>query len=133
MTDELGTFTVEAADGEEPLGPRLLRELRDLLRDDEDLDIGVRLTQRPPEPGEQGAIPIAVEVLAIAAPAVGQLARVLREWIVTRRVALKVTPGGKGSAVEITAGNAKDAERLLAVALEPTGGAGSSAGPRETE
>lgn len=133
MTDELGTFTIEAPDGEAPLDPGLLRELRDLLRDDEDLDVGVRLTQRPPEPGEQGAIPVAVEVLALAAPAVGQVARVLREWIVTRRVAVKVTPSGKGRSVEITAGNAKDAERLLAAALEPDRGTGSSGGPRASE
>lgn len=133
MTDELGTFTIEAPDGEAPLDPGLLRELRDLLRDDEDLDVGVRLTQRPPEPGEQGAIPVAVEVLALAAPAVGQVARVLREWIVTRRVAVKVTPSGKGRSVEITAGNAKDAERLLAAALGPDRGTGSSGGPRASE
>lgn len=133
MTDELGTFTIEAPDGEAPLDPGLLRELRDLLRDDEDLDVGVRLTQRPPGPGEQGAIPVAVEVLALAAPAVGQVARVLREWIVTRRVAVKVTPSGKGRSVEITAGNAKDAERLLAAALEPDRGTGSSGGPQASE
>lgn len=47
------TYTIESADDGEPIDPRALRELRDLLRRDEDLDIGVRLKDRQPEPGEQ--------------------------------------------------------------------------------
>lgn len=113
------TFTIEAADGAEPLGPGLLRELRDLLRDDEDLDLGVTLRDRPPAPGEQGAIPVAVEVVAVLAPSVRGLAGVLAQWIASRRVDLKVTTSGRrGRTVELSAGNAADAERLLSALAE---------------
>ena len=36
------TYTIESADDSAPVDPRLLRELRDMLRTEEDLDIGVR-------------------------------------------------------------------------------------------
>ena len=46
------TYTVEAADGEAPLDPVLLREMRDLLREHDDLDLGLKLNDHPPEPCE---------------------------------------------------------------------------------
>jgi hypothetical protein len=115
------TYTIEGADGTEPLDPQALRELRDLLRDDEDLDLGVTLKDRPPAPGEQGAIPVAVEVVAASAPIAGALAKVLGQWIASRRVVLKVTAHGhKVRTIELSA-NAAEAERLLRSLMEDKG------------
>jgi hypothetical protein len=111
-----GTYTIEAADGGRPIDPQELRELRNLLREDEDLDLGVTLRDRPPAPGEQGAIPVAVEVAAALTPVVGGIAKVLSQWVASRRVVLKVTEtsrGSKGRSIELSAGNAAQAERLL--------------------
>ena len=110
-------YTVESADGEAPIDPTLLRELRDLLREDEDLDLGLKLKSRPPEPGEQGAIPFALEVLAASTPVAASVAKVLSQWLLSRRVTLKIT-NRKGRSVELSAANAKDAESLLKVLAE---------------
>jgi hypothetical protein len=58
------TYTIESAEDGVMIDPRYLRELRDLLRADDDLDLGVKLRDRPPAPGEQGAIPVALEIVA---------------------------------------------------------------------
>ena len=116
------TFTVEAADGRGPIDPRLLRELRELLREDEDLDLGVTLKDRPPAPGEQGAIPVGVEIVAALTPAVAGLAKVLGQWVASRRVVLKVTtPGREGRSIELSASTAAEAERLLRALTEDDG------------
>lgn len=110
-------YTIEAADGVPSIDPALLRELRDLLRADEDVDLGLKLKSRSPEPGEQGAIPFALEVLAAGAPVAASVAKVLSQWLLSRRVTLKITNGG-GRSVELSAANAKDAESLLAALAE---------------
>jgi hypothetical protein len=106
------TYTIESADGSVPIDPRLLRELRDLLREDEDLDLGVRLKDRQPAPGEQGAIPVALEIVSAATPLGTAFAGVLVHWINTRKVRIKVRRGD--DSVELSAGNVKDAEQLIA-------------------
>lgn len=106
------TYTIEPANDSVPIDPRILRELRDLLREDEDLDLGVRLKDRQPAPGEQGAIPVALEIISTATPLGTAFAGVLMHWINTRKVRIKVRRGG--DSVEISAGNVKDAERLIA-------------------
>jgi len=106
------TYTIEPANDSVPIDPDLLRELRDLLREDEDLDVGVRLKDRPPAPGEQGALPVALEIVSAATPLGTAFAGVLAHWINTRKVRIKVRRGGES--VEISAGNVQDAERLIA-------------------
>lgn len=108
-----GTYTIEAADDGAAIDPRLLRELRDLLRNDEDVDVGVRLKDRPPAPGEQGAVPVALEIVAGAASLGTAFARVLRYWIEKNRLSVEVTNGG--DSFKISAGNIADAERLFAM------------------
>ena len=110
-------YTVEIADGGAPIDPALLRELRDLLREDEDLDLGLKVKSRPPGPGEQGAIPFALEMLAAGAPVAASVAKVLSQWLLSRRVTLKIT-NRKGCSVELSAANAKDAESLLKALAE---------------
>ena len=106
------TYTIEPANDSVPIDPDLLRELRDLLREDEDLDVGVRLKDRPPAPGEQGALPVALEIVSAGTPLGTAFAGVLAHWINTRKVRIKVRRGGES--VEISAGNVQDAERLIA-------------------
>jgi hypothetical protein len=106
------TYTIEPANDSVPIDPDLLRELRDLLREDEDLDVGVRLKDRQPAPGEQGALPVALEIISAATPLGTAFAGVLAHWINTRKVRIKVRCGD--DSVELSAGNVKDAERLIA-------------------
>lgn len=110
-------YTIEAADGRPPIDPALLRELRELLRQQRDLDIGLKLKDHPPVPGEQGAIPFALELLAAGTPVVGSVGKVLSQWVLSRRVTVKIT-NHQGRSVELSAGNAKDAESLLAALAE---------------
>jgi Effector Associated Constant Component 1 len=84
------TYTIESADDSVPIDPTLLRELRDLLREDDDLDLGVTLKDRPPEPGEQGALPVALEIIAAAGPLSTAFASVLKHWIDQHHVSVKV-------------------------------------------
>lgn len=107
------SYTIESADDSVPINPRLLRELRDLLREDEDLDLGVRLKDRPPAPGEQGAIPVALEIVATATPLGTAFAGVLKHWIDKHHgVSIKVRR--KDHSFQLSGMNAKDAERLIA-------------------
>ena len=110
-------YTIEAADGEAPIDPALLRELRDLLHEQRDLDIGLKLKDQTPVPGEQGAIPVALELLAAGTPVVGSVGKVLSQWLISRRVTVKIT-NRHGRSLELSAGNAKDAESLLAALAE---------------
>jgi hypothetical protein len=108
------TFTIESADDDVPIDPRLLRELRDLLRDDEDLDIGVSMKDRPPAPGEQGAIPVALEIVSAATPLGTAFAGVLIAWMNNRNVRIKIRRKGDDYSVQLNVpGNVKDAERLI--------------------
>jgi hypothetical protein len=107
------TYTIESADDNVPIDPKLLRELRDLLREDEDLDVGLRLKDRPPAPGEQGAIPVALEIITTAMPLGTAFAGVLMHWINSRKVQIKLRHGG--DRIEISTGNIQDAERLIAL------------------
>jgi hypothetical protein len=107
------TYTIETADDAAPIDPSLLRELRDLLREDDDLDLGVSLKDRPPAPGEQGALPIALEIVSAATPLATAFAGVLIAWINTHKVRIKVRSGD--DSVEVSAGDARDAERLIAM------------------
>jgi hypothetical protein len=107
------SYAIESADDSVPIEPRLLRELRDLLREEEDLDLGLRLKDRPPAPGEQGAIPVALEIITTAIPLGTAFAGVLVAWINSRTVQIKVHRGGES--VELRAGNVQDAERLIAL------------------
>ncbi|HXC82441.1 MAG TPA: hypothetical protein VNV62_11385 [Trebonia sp.] len=106
------TYTIESANDGVPIDPRLLRELRDLLREDEDLDLGVSLKDRPPAPGEQGALPVALEIISAATPLGTAFAGVLAGWMSSRKVRIKVRRGDES--VELSAGNVRDAERLIA-------------------
>lgn len=105
------TYTIESADGD-PVDPGLLRELWDLLSEDEDLDIGVSLIDRPPAPGKQGAVPVALEIVAAATPLGTAFAGVLKHWISAHKVSVKMRH--KGDSVELSAGNIADLERLIA-------------------
>jgi Effector Associated Constant Component 1 len=106
------TYTIESADDDVPIDPRLLRELRDLLREDEDLDLGVSLKDRPPARGEQGALPVALEIVSTATPLGAAFAGVLIAWMNKHKVRIKVRRGH--DSVEVSAGNIQDAERLIA-------------------
>jgi Effector Associated Constant Component 1 len=116
------TYTIESADDSVPLDPELLHELQDLLREDDDLDIGVRLKDRPPAPGEQGALPVAVEVVSAAAPLGKPFASVLSHWIDRNKVSVKVKRKSDGYSLELSGVNIQDAERLIAM-LEKGNGA----------
>src|ERR1700761_4923549 len=87
-------YTIEAADDSVPIEPRLLRELEELLREDGDLDLGVRLKDRPPAPGEQGAIPVALEIIVAAVPLGRSFADVLKRWIDKNKVTVKLRRKG---------------------------------------
>jgi hypothetical protein len=107
------SYIIESVDDRDPIEPRLLRELRDLLREDEDLDLGVTLKDSPPAPGEQGAIPVALEILTTAIPLGTAFATVLVAWINSRKVQIKVRRGTE--CIELKAGSVDDAERLIAL------------------
>ena len=111
------TYTIESASDSVPIDPRLLRELRDLLREDEDLDLGVRLKDRQPAPGEQGAIPLAVEIITAATPLARIYAGVLKHWIDRHKdVSIKIRRKSDGLTVEVSGMNVRDAERVIAKA-----------------
>jgi len=108
------TYTIESADDSVLIGPRLLRELQDLLREDEDLDLGVRLKDRPPAPGEQGALPVALEIVAAATPLSTAFAGVLKHWIDKHKISINVRRKGGDFSIELSGVNLSDAERLIA-------------------
>jgi Effector Associated Constant Component 1 len=116
------TYTIESADDSVPIDPTLLRELRDLLWEDEDLDLGVTLKDRPPEPGEQGALPVALEIIAAAGPLSTAFASVLKHWIDQHKLSIKVRRKGDDYSIAISGVNVRDAERLIAK-LKQGGGA----------
>ena len=107
------TIIVESADGDAPLNPRLLREIRDLLREDDDLDLGLRLTNRPPAPGEQGAVPVALEVLGVTSAAARPFAKVFAAWFASRRTTIKLRD--RERVLEIDTGDSKpiDVEAMV--------------------
>jgi hypothetical protein len=107
------SYTIESADDSVPIDPKLLRELRDLLREGDDLDLGVSLKDRPPARGEQGAIPVALEIVVAAIPLGKAFADVLTHWIDKNKVKIKLRR--KGETVELEAGSVKDVERLIAL------------------
>jgi hypothetical protein len=106
------TYTIESVDGDVPVDPALLRELADLLREDEDLGVGGGLTDRPPAPGQQGAVPVALEIVSAATPLGTAFAGLLIAWVNSHKVRIKVRHGD--DCVEISApGNVRDAQRLI--------------------
>jgi Effector Associated Constant Component 1 len=105
-------YTIESADDSVPLDRRSLRELRDLVRADEDLDVGVRLIDRPPAPGEQGAITVALEIIVAATPLGKAFARVLEHWIDSHKLP-PIRVSRKNYGFEIGSGTVQDAERLI--------------------
>jgi hypothetical protein len=107
------TYMIESADDNVPIDPAALRELRDLLRKDRDLDLGVRLKDRPPAPGEQGALPVALEIVAVATPLGRAFAGVLKHWMDKHKPSITLRKGDR--VVELGAGNIQDAERLFAL------------------
>jgi hypothetical protein len=108
-------YRIEPADDSALIDPKLLRELRDLLREDDDLDLGVKLTDRQPAPGEQGAIPVALDNIATATPLGTAFAGVLKHWIDKHHgVSIKIRRKGDDTSVQVSGVNAKDAERLIA-------------------
>lgn len=108
------TYLIQSADDNAPIDPVALRELRDLLRADTDSDLGVRLKDRPPAPGEQGAIPIALEIIAATTPLGTAFAGVLRHWIDKHRLSVTVRRTGDGYSLQLSGGNIQDVERLVA-------------------
>jgi hypothetical protein len=115
-------YTIESADDSAPIDPKQLRELRDLLREDEDLDLGVSLKDRSPARGEQGAIPVALEIIATAMPLGAAFAGVLKHWIDKNKVTVKLRRKGDDITIEVSAANVEDAVRLIAK-LEKVNGA----------
>jgi hypothetical protein len=107
------SYTIEPADDSVPIDPRALRELRDLLRKDEDLDLGVRLEDRPPGPGEQGAVPVALEIIAAATPLGTAFAGVLKHWIDKHKLSVNVRRKGDNYSFQLSGGNIGDVERLI--------------------
>ena len=107
------TYTIESADDSVPIDPGTLRELRDLLRENEDLDLGVTLKDHPPAPGEQGALPVALEIVSAATPLGTAFAGVLIAWMNKHKVRLKVCRGDES--VQLSTGNVRDAERMIAM------------------
>jgi Effector Associated Constant Component 1 len=107
------SYTIEPADDSVPIDPRALRELRDLLRKDEDLDLGVRLEDRPPEPGEQGAVPVALEIIAAATPLGTAFASVLKHWIDKHKLSVNIRRKGDNYTFQLSGGNVRDVERLI--------------------
>jgi hypothetical protein len=107
------TYTIEPTDDNDPIDPKLLRELRNLLREDDDLDLGLRLKDRPPAPGEQGALPVALEVISTVMPLGTAFAGVLMHWINTHKVQIRLRRGDES--IEISAGSVRDADRLIAM------------------
>jgi hypothetical protein len=120
-------YTIESADDSVPIDPRLLRELRDMLREDEDLDLGVSLKDRPPARGEQGAIPVALEIVATAMPLGTAFAGVLKHWIDKNKVTVKLRRKGDDYTLEVSGVDFEDTERLIAK-LEKGNGAVSADG-----
>jgi hypothetical protein len=120
------TYLIESADDDVPIDPALLRELRDLLRGDDDLDLGLRLKDRPPAPGQQGALPVALEIVSTVTPLATAFAGVVIAWINAHKVRIKVHHGGQ--TVEFSTGNSKDMERLIALV---EGANGANPGDRD--
>ena len=56
-------------------------------------------------------------MLAASTPVAASAAKVLSQWLISRRVTLKIT-NRTGRSVELSAANAKDAESLLAALAE---------------
>jgi hypothetical protein len=129
-------ITLGSADDDVPLEPKLLRELRDALRESDDLDLGLKLKDRPPAPGEQGALPVALEVLGLSIPLAGSFAKVLCQWMISRQVTLKVTRAD-GRSIEVTASDTKRPEKLvplvMALLAEDDAPAGRPASEAEAE
>jgi hypothetical protein len=119
------TITITAADGEPPLDPAFLWDLEDALREEDDLDLGLELKERPPALGEQGAVPIGLEVVAavtalaklvvkpFAKPFVQTLAEALSDKIRRHGVAVKLVRED-GRSIDVSAQNAADVPWLEA-------------------
>jgi len=107
------TIIIESADADAPLDPKLLREIRNLLDEDDDLDVGLRLTNRPPAPGEQGAVPVALEVLSVTSKASGPFAKVFAAWIDSRRTLVKLRVHGRELEIDTRTPKALDVEKLI--------------------
>lgn len=114
------TYVIESGDDADPIAPRFLRELRDMLRDDEELDVGVRLKDRQPAPGEQGAVPVALEIIAAATPLGTAFAGVLKHWIDKHKLSIKIRRGDLS--FQLSGVNSEEAERVIAaLGLNRTG------------
>lgn len=113
------TFTVTAADGEPPVDPKFLDELEDALRAQREAQLGLDLKDRPPLPGEQGGIPIALEVIAsvttLARPFARAFATALADNVRKHRPAKIKIDLGDGKSVELTASDAEDAAKVESV------------------
>jgi len=105
------TIIIESADADAPLDPKLLREIRNLLDEDDDHDVGLRLTNRPPAPGEQGGIPVALEVLSVTSTAITPFVLVLRTWLANRSATIELRSGDQK--IKLTAQNG-DVQKLIA-------------------
>jgi len=112
------TIIVESADADAPLDPKLLREIRDLLREDDDLDLGLKLTNRPPAPGEQGAVPVALEVLSVTSAASRPFAKVFAAWLESRRTSIKLRDHGRELEIDTRTSKPIDVEKLIMQFLE---------------
>jgi hypothetical protein len=117
------TITISAVDGEPPLDSEFLEELEESLREldeEHELDLGLELRDRPPVLGQQGSIPVALEVIVASSTVVqlfagslaGALAAKLRKHQVTK---IKIELGdrkGEGKSVEIVAQDFTELEDL---------------------
>ena len=113
------TILIESADDDAPIPPRLLRELRNLLLEDDELDLGVKLRDRAPAPGEQGAVADAVEIVGAATPLATVFAGVLKTWIVAHKLSVKVSGKGGTKSVDLTGAqhgalDSQEVQRLIA-------------------
>jgi Effector Associated Constant Component 1 len=109
------SYTIESADDSAPIGLKLLRELRDLLREDDELDLGVKLRDRQPAPGEQGAIPVALEIIATVTPLGTAFAGVLKHWIDKHHgMSIKISRKGDDFSIQLSGATGNDTEWLIA-------------------
>lgn len=113
------TIVIESADDGAPIPPKLLRELRNLLLEDDELDLGVKLRDRAPAPGEQGAVADAVEIVGAATPLATIFADVVKTWIVAHKLSVKLRGKGGTEIVDFSGAqrgglSSQQVERLLA-------------------
>jgi hypothetical protein len=92
-----------------------LRSLASWLRDEDDLRGRVRLSTAPIQEGHMGGALDAIVVI-LTSSTVGTVVTSVKDWLVARRTADKVTlklSSGTGRELELTCGSSGDAQAVL--------------------